>query len=224
MTETFQSAVINYLRYKMVVSLVWKSSTGSDLSSVQHLRDEPDRWLWVRPDGDHHVNMWRKDWTLQWSLKLTGCGVLLSVCFYYPESPAGTFKQGVPERDRQRERDTGVSRPTCWFYYSQIQLHHNKQEAQMFLPWTTREIWQSVRGQFTRWKLLSGAWSHKSSTSWMENDPYSEFSRDLHRAAGLTSQIETVGMKPVIGSPKVTETLTCSPVHWWRWHKQASSC
>lgn len=24
-------------------SLVWKSSTGSDLSSVQHLRDEPDR-------------------------------------------------------------------------------------------------------------------------------------------------------------------------------------
>lgn len=162
--------------------------------------------------------------TEPWSLKLTGCGVLLSVCFYYPESPAGTFKQGVPERDRQRERDTGVSRPTCWFYYSQIQLHHNKQEAQMFLPWTTREIWQSVRGQFTRWKLLSGAWSHKSSTSWMENDPYSEFSRDLHRAAGLTSQIETVGMKPVIGSPKVTETLTCSPVHWWHWHKQASSC
>lgn len=127
-------------------------------------------------------------------------------------------------RETERERDTGVSRPTCWFYYSQIQLHHNKQEAQMFLPWTTREIWQSVRGQFTRWKLLSGAWSHKSSTSWMENDPYSEFSRDLHRAAGLTSRIETVGMKPVIGSPKVTETLTCSPVHWWRWHKQASSC
>lgn len=150
--------------------------------------------------------------TEPWSLKLTGCGVLLSVCFYYPESPAGTFKQGVPERDRQRERDTGVSRPTCWFYYSQIQLHHNKQEAQMFLPWTTREIWQSVRGQFTRWKLLSGAWSHKSSTSWMENDPYSEFSRDLHRAAGLTSWIETVGMKPVIGAflPKL---LKHSPVH-----------
>lgn len=42
--------------------------------------------------------------TEPWSLKLTGCGVLLSVCFYYPESPAGTFKQGVPERDRQRER------------------------------------------------------------------------------------------------------------------------
>lgn len=171
MTETFQSAVINYLRYKMVVT-VWcgraRQVLTSALSSTSGMNRTAD---WVRPDGDHHVNMWRKDWTLQWSLKLTGCGVLLSVCFYYPESPAGTFKQGVPERDRQRERDTGVSRPTCWFYYSQIQLHHNKQEAQMFLPWTTREIWQSVRGQFTRWKLLSGAWSHKSSTSWMENDP-----------------------------------------------------
>lgn len=46
----------------------------------------------------------------------------------------------------------------------------------------------------------------------MENDPYSEFSRDLHRAAGLTSRIETVGMKPVIGAflPKL---LKHSPVH-----------
>lgn len=155
-------------------SLVWKSSTGSDLSSVQHLRDEPDRWLWVRPDGDHHVNMWRKDWTLQWSLKLTGCGVLLSVCFYYPESPAGTFKQGVPERDRQRERHRCEQTNLLILLQSNSAASQQtgfKQEAQMFLPWTTREIWQSVRGQFTRWKLLSGAWSHKSSTSWMENDP-----------------------------------------------------
>lgn len=161
--------------------------------------------------------------TEPWSLKLTGCGVLLSVCFYYPESPAGTFKQGVPERDRQRERHRCEQTNLLILLQSNSAASQQtgfKQEAQMFLPWTTREIWQSVRGQFTRWKLLSGAWSHKSSTSWMENDPYSEFSRDLHRAAGLTSQIETVGMKPVIGSPKVTETLTCSPVHWWHWHKQ----
>lgn len=32
-------------------------------------------------------------------------------------------------RETDRERDTGVSRPTCWFYYSQIQLHHNKQDS-----------------------------------------------------------------------------------------------
>lgn len=104
MTETFQSAVINYLRYKMVVT-VWcgraRQVLTSALSSTSGMNRTAD---WVRPDGDHHVNMWRKDWTLQWSLKLTGCGVLLSVCFHYPESPAGTFKQGVPERDRQRER------------------------------------------------------------------------------------------------------------------------
>ena len=30
--------------------------------------------------------------------------MVLTVCFYHPESPAVTFKQGVPERDRVGER------------------------------------------------------------------------------------------------------------------------
>lgn len=168
MTETFQSAVINYLRYKMVVSLVWKSSTGSDLSSVQHLRDEPDRWLsqtWWWPSRQHVEERLNPD---HWNwLDVVFCSQFV---FIIRRVLLGHLNREYL-RETERERDTGVSRPTCWFYYSQIQLHHNKQEAQMFLPWTTREIWQSVRGQFTRWKLLSGAWSHKSSTSWMENDP-----------------------------------------------------
>lgn len=128
MTETFQSAVINYLRYKMVVT-VWCGRARQVLTSALSSTSGMNRTADSESDLMVTITSTCGGKTEPWSLKLTGCGVLLSVCFYYPESPAGTFKQGVPERDRQRERDTGVSRPTCWFYYSQIQLHHNKQDS-----------------------------------------------------------------------------------------------
>lgn len=129
MTETFQSAVINYLRYKMVVT-VWcgrarqvLTSALSSTSGMNRTADsESDLMVTITSTCGGKTEPCSDHWN--W-LDVVFCSQFV---FIIRRVLLGHLNREYL-RETDRERDTGVSRPTCWFYYSQIQLHHNKQDS-----------------------------------------------------------------------------------------------